>query len=103
MKIILGKVLNRILLLFSLKISRVSKYKEPTERGAYYSFPVDCQIPNFSFLAEQLFGIKEQGYLVEIGAFDGISFSNTSGFIIRNWESHLIEPVPQFYTLLQDR
>jgi FkbM family methyltransferase len=102
-KIILGKMLNRILLLFSLKISRVSKWIEPTEGGPYYSFPVNCQIPNLSFLAEQLFGIKEQGYLVEIGAFDGISFSNTSGFIIRNWESHLIEPVPQFYTLLHDR
>ena len=45
-----------------------------------YSLSKSCQIKNLSNIYEKLFGPnKLDGYFVEVGAYDGESFSNTSG------------------------
>ena len=62
---------------------------------SYYVFPDTCQIPNLSYIYE-LFFDRAIGTLVEIGAYDGYTFSNTTGLIEKNWKAFLVEPVPQF-------
>ena len=43
-----------------------------------------------------VFGYKENGTFVEIGAYDGESFSNTSGLADIGWTGHYVEPIPAF-------
>jgi FkbM family methyltransferase len=41
-------------------------------------------------------GERSGGYFVEVGAFDGISFSNSSCLADAGWSGLLIEPIPSF-------
>lgn len=43
------------------------------------------------------FGDKRNGFYIEIGAYDGFSFSNTYFFEALGWGGILIEPVPNLY------
>jgi FkbM family methyltransferase len=45
-------------------------------------------------LLRKFLGQREDGTYVEVGAYDGISFSNTWGLAERGWHGVLIEPVP---------
>lgn len=67
-------------------------------RGRY---PVanTCQVPFFSSLSDVytfVFGYKAEGLFLEIGAYDGESFSNTSGLADMGWRGHYIEPIPAY-------
>lgn len=53
-----------------------------------------CQIPNLAFIYDMIFGERADGTFVEVGAFDGYSFSNTSGLAAAGWSGHYVEPVP---------
>ena len=53
-----------------------------------------CQIPTLSHYYERYF--DRPGIFVEVGAYDGESFSNTSGLADIGWEGHYIEPHPDF-------
>jgi FkbM family methyltransferase len=55
-----------------------------------------CQIPHLPFIFDKYFGYRSNGTYVEVGAFDGISFSNTSGLAEAGWRGLLIEPVPEY-------
>lgn len=58
-----------------------------------------CQVPFFKSLSdvyEFTFGYKKAGVFVEVGAYDGESFSNTSGLADLGWEGHYLEPIPQY-------
>jgi FkbM family methyltransferase len=61
-------------------------------------FPIhdSCQIPNLSKIFLEFFGDIERGSFVEVGAYDGISFSNTWGLSRLFWNGIYIEPVPKF-------
>ena len=64
-------------------------------------YPVanSCQVPFFKSLSDVytfVFGYKPAGLFVEIGAYDGESFSNTSGLADMGWEGHYLEPIPQY-------
>ena len=61
-------------------------------------FPVhnSCQIPNLSKIFLEFFGTIERGNFVEVGAYDGVSFSNTWGLSKIHWNGIYIEPVPSF-------
>ena len=74
--------------------------KKEKTLDSYYVFPENCQISNLSYIYEFFFG-KINGVLVEVGAYDGISWSNSSGLIERGWHGFLIEPVPFFGQKLQ--
>lgn len=53
------------------------------------------------FLLWKIFGDKKDGYYVDIGAHDGIFFSNTYGFDLAGWSGICVEPHPFFYDLLK--
>ena len=46
---------------------------------------------------DKLFNFKTSGYFVDIGAFDGVSGSNTYFFESRGWDGVCIEPIPSAY------
>ncbi len=84
------------------KASKLLAYFRENEKSldSYYVFPESCQISNLSYIYEFFFG-KINGVLVEVGAYDGVSWSNSSGLIERGWHGFLIEPVPIFGQRLQ--
>ena len=58
-----------------------------------------CQVPFFKSLSDVytfVFGYECEGLFVEVGAYDGESFSNTSGLADLGWRGHYIEPIPRF-------
>lgn len=67
--------------------------RRPTE----YRFPPTCQIPELAERYRELFGgVKTDGTFVEVGAYDGDSFSNTSGLADLGWRGLYVEPVPRY-------
>lgn len=62
----------------------------------FYEFDISCQIPNLSMIIERYFPSRK-GIFVEVGAYDGIKFSNTFGLVKRDWTGFLIEPDPDLY------
>ena len=53
-----------------------------------------CQIPVLEHYFNKYF--KTVGTFVEVGAYDGESFSNTSGLADIGWVGHYIEPHPEY-------
>lgn len=82
---------NRVLRPFGLQISRL--YEPP--RPGYYRLSQTCQIKNLGTIYEEIFG-RSTGSFVEVGAYDGESFSNVSCLADRGWRGLLVEPVPEF-------
>src|SRR6185369_14226704 len=66
-----------------------------------YEIHVTCQIENLGWLLEQLpkpFGIFNPAYkgrIVEVGAFDGVTYSNVWGLLKAGWSGLLIEPMKE--------
>ncbi len=61
-----------------------------------------CQIPNLMHFYSKYFANKI-GSFVEVGAFDGESFSNTSVLADLGWKGYYIEPVYEFAIKCQSR
>ena len=55
-----------------------------------------CQIPELATLHDLFFGQRSSGFFVEVGVYDGESFSNSSRPADRGWAGVLIELVPTF-------
>lgn len=68
----------------------------PTTLDAYYGQSNSCQIADLWFLYSRFLGDRTSGSFVEIGAFDGVSYSNTWGLAERGWRGLMVEPVPDF-------
>lgn len=68
-----------------------------------YLFPGNCQIPRLAEFYHALFGFRRNGFFVEIGAYDGENFSNTSGLADAGWHGIYVEPVPNFAELCRRR
>jgi FkbM family methyltransferase len=69
------------------------RFRRPGE----YRFPSSCQIPGLADHYRELFGpLKTDGTFVEVGAYDGESFSNTSGLADLGWAGLYVEPVPSY-------
>lgn len=49
----------------------------------------------------KLFGEQEDGFFVDVGAFDGVHLSNTFSFEQRGWHGICIEPHPQYFPLCE--
>lgn len=58
-----------------------------------FTVPVDCQIPTISEIYHQYFSNIEYGYFVEVGAYDGRSWTNTGFLADIGWSGLYIEPV----------
>jgi FkbM family methyltransferase len=68
-----------------------------------YKVSNSCQIPNLSSIYEKYFGYPFTGTFVEVGAYDGESFSNTSCLADSGWKGLYIEPVYDYYQLCLNR
>jgi FkbM family methyltransferase len=53
------------------------------------------------YIFEHFFPDKKEGFFVEIGAFDGVKYSNTYFFEQLGWHGICIEPVPWIYERLK--
>ena len=69
------------------------------DRVTYYPQQQSCQIPNLWFLFELFFGRRTEGTFVEVGAYDGVTVSNTWGLAARGWRGWMAEPVPTLAAL----
>jgi len=87
-KIAFKSILKR----FNFSITRIEK----NINSEWFIFDKSCQIPNLSFIYQYIFGKDYRGKLIEVGAFDGVSFSNSMGLLDRGWHGILVEPVPTF-------
>lgn len=69
-----------------------------------YKLSNTCQIENLNKIYEELFGVnKTDGYFVEVGAYDGESFSNTSGLADSGWNGLYIEPIKEIADICAKR
>lgn len=89
----LEKYLKRL----RLKIVNIVEIEENLSSGRY-EFDATCQIPNLSMIYERFFP-NESGTFVEIGGFDGVTFSNTYGLAKAGWRGLLAEPEPSHFAL----
>ena len=93
--------LGQLLFSFVIALSRVRNvllFHIDRLRGVY-QYPSSCQIPHVHNLHDVLhfiFGYKKTGLFIEVGAYDGESFSNTSGLADLGWNGHYLEPIPKF-------
>ena len=60
----------------------------------------ECQVPNLVDIYMDTFGYKDNGYFVEVGAWDGIQWSNTSGLLKAGWTGVYIEPQTEVFAKL---
>lgn len=77
-----------------LQVSRIRRDDEPDFSTGFYPTQRSCQIPDIGFLVELFLGARTDGTFVEVGAYDGVTFSNTWGLAHRGWGGLLIEPLP---------
>ena len=56
-----------------------------------------CQIPDLRNRYQALGLSPNKGFFVEIGAYDGESFSNTSFLADQGWQGIYVEPIREFY------
>ncbi len=87
-----GRLVNRALRRFGLEIV----FSRPQLAESFFLPMPRCQIPYLGSLFELFFGRSSTGVFVEVGAFDGYEYSNTSCLVDRGWSGILIEPVPEF-------
>jgi len=59
--------------------------------------PSTCQIPCLEALYYGIFG-NRTGLFVEVGAHDGVTYSNTWPLATLGWEGIYVEPIPEFAT-----
>jgi FkbM family methyltransferase len=62
----------------------------------FYKPPASCQIQELPNLYRIFLGERSRGFFVEVGAFDGITCSNSSCLADAGWSGLLVEPIPAF-------
>jgi FkbM family methyltransferase len=62
----------------------------------FYRPPENCQIPGLAEMWETIFGRQIDGLFVEVGAYDGENFSNTSCLADAGWAGLYVEPIAEF-------
>jgi FkbM family methyltransferase len=82
--------------LCGLEIHRKRAPQAADEKPTYYPTSASCQIPGLDFLYGFFLGRRSHGCFVEVGAYDGLTFSNSWGLAERGWSGLLVEPVPAF-------
>lgn len=63
---------------------------------SFYSPPSNCQVPQLGEKWDLIFGRRSEGYFVEVGAYDGENFSNTSCLADAGWAGLYVEPIEEF-------
>jgi FkbM family methyltransferase len=65
--------------------------------------PKTCQIPGLREKYSDLGILRGSGVFVEIGAYDGETYSNTSFLADQGWRGLYVEPIPRFCRLISIR
>ena len=65
--------------------------------GTKYTIVDTCQIEPLAELYEKHIGYKTDGYFVDVGAFDGVTWSNAWGLADAGWGGLLVEPNLEFF------
>ena len=89
----ISKTVNSMLEPLGIEIRRAPS---STASSDYYPVVPTCQVPHLSQKYEQFFGRRTDGWFVEVGAFDGYSYSNTWGLAERAWHGVMVEPIPEY-------
>ncbi len=100
---LMGNRILRKVLRFTI-IKRVENESSATwqiSNSEWFKQPRSCQIVGLSRIYEGFFG-RATGSFVEVGAYDGFTYSNTFGLLKRGWSGHLIEPNPNLHRVLLD-
>jgi FkbM family methyltransferase len=101
----IGKAVNHILGPLGVEIRKTSK--PPTQKLStavnFYRPHASCQIPELADLYKQILGERSNGTFVEVGAYDGISYSNSSCLAEVGWSGVLIEPVPAYANACREK
>jgi FkbM family methyltransferase len=66
-----------------------------------YTPTPSCQIKNLTDIYMETFGYIEDGFFVDVGAFDGEQWSNTLTLSHAGWKGLAIEPNPEYYAKLK--
>lgn len=64
---------------------------------SYYQVEESCQIHNLPDILLSVFGERNNGTFVEVGAYDGRTYSNTYGLAKLGWRGWYIEGIKEFY------
>jgi FkbM family methyltransferase len=93
-----SQLLARLLGHFGLRLQRAAENGTGAAAASqrYYKPAPTCQIPELPTLYSLFLGERSDGLFVEVGAFDGISFSNSSCLAEAGWSGILIEPISGF-------
>ena len=83
------------------RVRKTNKLDKSTE--AFYIFDNSCQIPNLNSIYIQIFGEDTNRICLEVGAYDGITCSNSYGLALRGWNVFLIEPISEYALLAKKR
>jgi len=62
----------------------------------FYTPPANCQVPELGEKWDFILGRRSEGYFVEVGAYDGENFSNTSCLADAGWAGLYVEPIEEF-------
>jgi FkbM family methyltransferase len=68
-----------------------------------YQVSASCQIKNLGKIYHEIFGYPSKGLFVEVGAYDGESYSNTSCLADHGWQGIYIEPIAEYALKCKDR
>lgn len=63
-----------------------------------YQIPKSCQVVNLNKIYLEYFGYKNEGFFVDVGAFDGYLHSNTWGLAVAGWRGICYEPLPEAFS-----
>ena len=62
-----------------------------------YETSDSCQIAGLSAIYKKYLGYRNHGLFIEVGAFDGYSWSNVWGLAQAGWVGICYEPVPEYF------
>lgn len=83
-----------------------SKGARHTKQGLtfnYYKPSPSCQTPELGNLYSISLGERKKGFFVEVGAFDGITWSNSSCLAEAGWQGILVEPIPELASRCREK
>ena len=61
------------------------------------------QISELHKIYNEYFDSDKDGFFVEVGAYDGYRWSNTTSLIESDWSGILVEPIDEYFKSCQDR
>jgi FkbM family methyltransferase len=93
-----SQLVNGLLGRVGLRLQRLpdNSAGETPATQPYYKPAPTCQISELATLYSLFLGERSDGLFVEVGAYDGISYSNSSCLAEVGWSGILIEPIPSF-------